>query len=328
MALPRTVNDLRRWNNDNALYRWRWPLLIVLGVVVVAVLAARDIDLPELWVFPLAGWIDDRVDWLTVNAYDVIQPIKQAVLWILVRMERGLLAVPQWVIIAPVVALAWRKVSWKMALLTLGGLLFLGDYVGVGLWAEAMSTVAIVGTATLLSIAVGIPVGILMSKSDATESSVRPILDFLQTMPSFVYLVPAVLLLGLGKVPAVLAVVIYAIAPCIRLTNLGIRLVAPELVEAARSFGTSPWQLLLKVQLPLARPTIMAGINQTIMMALAMAVVASMIGAKGLGAEVLNGIARLEVGRGFNGGMGIVILAILIDRLSQAFAKDPTQRGS
>jgi glycine betaine/proline transport system permease protein len=161
------------------------------------------------------------------------------------------------------------------------------------------------------------------------EGMIRPVLDLMQTMPSFVYLIPAIYFLGIGLVPAVMATMIYAVPPAIRLTNLGIRLVSPELIEAARAFGTTPMQLLLKIQLPLARPTIMAGVNQTIMMALAMVVVAALVGAGGLGAEVYAGIQQLEFGRGLNGGLAIVVLAVILDRVTQGMAKDPRmQRDS
>ena len=184
-----------------------------------------------------------------------------------------------------------------------------------------MQTLAITFTATLIAIAIGLPIGIFGAKSDKMDAISRPVLDAMQTMPSFVYLVPAIMLFGLGKTPAVMATVIYAIPPLIRLTNLGIRQVDKEVVEAAIAFGSTSRQLLTKVQLPMAKPTIMAGVNQCIMMALAMVVICSMIGAKGLGIEVMNGIARLEVGRGFLGGLGIVMMAIMIDRITQSVGK-------
>jgi glycine betaine/proline transport system permease protein len=198
------------------------------------------------------------------------------------------------------------------------GLLFIGL---VGLWEHTMTTLAIIVTAVFVSILIGIPLGITAAKNDRFEQTIRPILDGMQTMPSFVYLIPAVFFFGLGKVPAVVATFIYAVPPSIRLTNLGIRQVAAETVEAGKAFGCTGAQLLLKIQLPLARPSIMAGINQTIMMALAMVVIASMIGASGLGLEVLRGIERLDVGRGFLAGFAIVIVAIIIDRISQAFGR-------
>ena len=172
-----------------------------------------------------------------------------------------------------------------------------------------------------MSVLVGIPLGILAATNDRFEAMLKPILDGMQTMPSFVYLIPAVFFFGLGKVPAVVATFIYAVPPCIRLTNLGIRQVSKEIVEAGKAFGCNALQLLFKIQLPLARPTIMAGVNQTVMMALAMVVIASMIGASGLGLEVLRGIQRLDVGRGFLAGISIVIVAIIIDRVSQSLGK-------
>jgi glycine betaine/proline transport system permease protein len=195
----------------------------------------------------------------------------------------------------------------------------------LGLFDLAMQTLAIVLVATVIAVGMGLPLGILGAKSDRFNAAIRPVLDAMQTMPSFVYLVPAIMLFGIGKTPAVMAVVIYAIPPVIRLTNLGIRQVDPEVVEAARAFGSTSRQVLIKVQLPMALPTVMAGVNQTIMMALAMVVIAAMIGARGLGVEVLNGIARLEVGRGFLGGLGIVIMAIIIDRITQGFVKSSRQ---
>ncbi|MFQ5922488.1 MAG: ABC transporter permease [Anaerolineales bacterium] len=202
--------------------------------------------------------------------------------------------------------------------LAIGGMIYIG---ALALWLPAMRTLAVVGIATLISVGIAIPIGILMAKSDWVQAVVRPTLDAAQTMPSFVYLVPALMLFGLGKVPAVIATVIYAVPPGIRLTNLGIRLVAKELLEAAEAFGTTPRQMLLKVQLPVALPTIMAGVNQVIMASLAMVVIASLVGAAGLGVEVLHGIARLRPGQGFNGGIGIVVLAVIIDRVTQNLGK-------
>jgi len=189
-----------------------------------------------------------------------------------------------------------------------------------GYWDMAMMTLAIVTSAVLISLVAGIPTGILMAWSDWVESLVRPVLDAMQTMPSFVYLIPALMLFGLGKVPAVFATIVYAVPPVIRLTNVGIRQVPRSVVEAAEAFGSNRWQILFNVQLPLARPAIMVGINQTTMMALAMVVVTSMIGARTLGLEVLLAINRIEIGRGFEAGLSIVILAIIIDRITHALA--------
>ena len=230
---------------------------------------------------------------------------------------------PMWLFITVSALAAWRVSGYRIAITTIIGLLFIGVF---ELWPEAMLTMTVVSTATFLSIATAIPVGITMAKSDRMEGMIRPVLDLMQTMPSFVYLIPAIYFLGIGLVPAVMATMVYAVPPAIRLTNLGIRLVSPELIEAARAFGTTPMQLLLKIQLPLARPTIMAGVNQTIMMALAMVVVAALVGAGGLGAEVYAGIQQLEFGRGLNGGLAIVVLAVILDRVTQGLAKDPRMR--
>ena len=330
MDIPRSIDTLRKSGGREVLRQLGRPL----AFAVVAVAAVAGLVLifdPSTLSVPLDKRVDELTDWVTVAWHPLFHAISTGVLWVLVRLERFLIGLPTleirdweigYAIIAPVAFVAWRTVGWKLAAIAIGGLLFIGN---VGLWNETMSTVAVVGTATVIAVGFAVPMGILMARSDRVEVLMRPILDGMQTMPSFVYLVPAIMLFGLGKVPAVFATVIYAVPPAMRLTNLGIRLVDPERIEAAKAFGTTSWQLLLKVQLPLARPTIMAGVNQTIMMALAMVVLASMVGGKGLGAEILNGIARLEVGRGFQAGLAIVILAMVIDRISQAFAK--SQRG-
>jgi glycine betaine/proline transport system permease protein len=276
-------------------------------------------EFPELFVFPLDKWIDQAIDWLTITGDPVFTVIRDILLKPMLWMEDLLLWMPWFVVILIFALLAWRLIGWKLAVGVVIGLLFIGV---LGLWDMAMQTLAIVIIATLLSILIGIPIGVLMSQFSTMRNIVMPILDLMQTMPSFVYLIPALMFFGLGKVPALIAVFIYSVPPVVRLTNLGVRHVDASVVEAAKAFGSTRGQMLLKVQLPLARPTIMAGVNQTIMMALAMVVIASMIGAKGLGSEVLNGIARLEVGRGFNGGISIVILAVIIDRITQGLARE------
>ena len=275
-------------------------------------------DFPELFSFPLGEWINIAVAWLTITLAPVFNVITVAIRTPLVYIERALWWLPWWVLILIFTAVSWRVAKRWVALLTLVGFLFIGV---AGLWNDTMTTIAIIVTSVFVSVLIGIPLGILAAKNDRFQSLIRPILDGMQTMPSFVYLIPAVFFFGLGKVPAVVATFIYAVPPCIRLTNLGIRQVAAETVEAGRAFGCTGVQLLLKIQLPLARPSIMAGVNQTIMMALAMVVIASMIGAAGLGLEVLRGIERLDVGRGFMAGFAIVIVAVIIDRISQAFGK-------
>ena len=279
------------------------------------------IDFPETWEFGriISRAMDSGLDWIIINFDPFFDAITIFVLrGILLPLEKFLLWIPWWAVIGVVVLIAFKINGRKIAFGTALGMMLLG---GIGLWDLAMSTLAIVLASTLLAIGLGMPLGILAAKNDRFDGVMRPILDGMQTMPSFVYLIPALMLLGLGKVPAVMATVIYSIPPIIRLTNLGIRQVDPEVIEAARAFGSTGKQILLKVQIPMAKPTIMAGVNQTIMMALAMVVIASMIGAKTIGTEVLNGIARLEVGRGFIGGVGIVIMAIIIDRISQGLAK-------
>jgi len=206
---------------------------------------------------------------------------------------------------------------WWAGLLMAGLMVLIG---GFGYWDLSMMTLSIIVASVVISLAIGIPTGIVMARSNVVESGLKPILDGMQTMPSFVYLIPALMLFGLGKVPAVFATIIYAVPPVIRLTNVGIRQVPHSVVEAAQAFGSSSRQILFEVQLPLAIPSIMVGINQTTMMALAMVVVASMIGARGLGMEVLLAINRIQIGRGFEAGLCIVLLAIIIDRITHALA--------
>ena len=284
-------------------------------------------DFPETLVIgrSISKWIDRVVDWVVVNWDPFFSAINIGVLRILVPFQEFLQWLPWWFVIIMVGLLAWRMVSVKFGIVAAGLLLVVSF---LGLLDLAMITLAIVLTAALLCVVLGLPVGLAAAKNNRFDSILRPVLDSMQTMPSFVYLIPAVMLFGLGKTPAVMATMIYALPPIIRLTNLGIRQVDPSVVEAGRASGTTSWQLLRKIQIPLAMPTILAGLNQTIMMALAMVVIASMIGARGLGIEVLNGINRLEVGRGFLGGISIVFLAVILDRISQGFASRKSQTRS
>ncbi len=248
-----------------------------------------------------------------------IEAFFDPLLTFLVWFEKLLLATPWWLmigVIALITHLAAR--SWRLTIGVIIALFLIGLF---GMWEDTMSTLSIITVSTLLSIGIGIPIGILMARSDRTQSIVTPALDVMQTMPAFVYLIPVVMLLGIGKIPGLIAVIIYAIPPVIRLTNLGIRLVDREVLEAAVSYGVSPWQKLWHVQLPLAMPNIMAGINQTIMMALAMVVIASMIGVAGLGQPVLRSITNQYFALGLFNGLAIVVLAIIFDRVSQAYAK-------
>jgi len=231
----------------------------------------------------------------------------------------GFLGMPWFLLIANVVLLGLRFLDRWLHAVGMGVLVLLIGLLGY--WDLAMRTLALVFSSVIFSLLIGIPTGILMARSNRYQAVMRPLLDGMQTMPSFVYLIPALMFFGLGKVPALIATIIYAVPPVIRLTNVGIREVDKEAVEAARAFGATRNQVMLDVQLPLAKPTIMVGINQTTMMALAMVVIGSMIGARGLGMEVLLAINRVEVGRGFEAGIGIVLMAIVIDRLTHALSK-------
>lgn len=275
-------------------------------------------EFPEKLYIPVEKWIDVVMDWVLVNTVVFFDVIGGALLKTLVIMDKVLLSIPWPVFLIIVGVLAWRTMGKWWHGVIMAGLLFL---VGIlGFWDHAMTTLAIVFASVVVSLIVGFPLGILMARSNRFQTFFRPVLDGMQTMPSFVYLIPAMMLFGLGKVPAVFATVIYAVPPIIRLTDVGIRGVPESVVEAAKSFGASDRQLLFDVQLPLAFPSIMVGVNQTTMMALAMVVIASMIGARGLGLEVLKAINRIEIGHGFTAGISIVFLAIVIDRITNAFA--------
>ncbi|MCG7505404.1 ABC transporter permease [Mesorhizobium retamae] len=263
--------------------------------------------------------IDRSADWVVTNWGATIEAAFSPLLRGLVLLEQGLLWLPWYVLIGAVCGISFLITRNVKLPLGVGILLFLIG--AVGFWDDCVRTIALMLAATLVSLAIGIPFGIAMSLSLTVRTIMRPLLDIMQTMPSFVYLIPAVMLLGPGKVPALLATVIYAVAPVMRLTDLGIRQVDPDVVEAVTSFGAGDWQKLIHAQLPLALPTIMAGINQTMMMALSMVVIASMIGAGGLGYQVLQGIGRLEVSRGLLAGLSIVALAIVFDRIAQAYGR-------
>lgn len=250
---------------------------------------------------------------------DIIDVIKQPLQWFLNTLENFFVETPWIIILLLMIAVIWF-VSRNIKI-TLGAAVSMLLIGGVGLWEDTMVTLSMVTVCTLISILLGIPVGILMARSDRVQGIVNPILDVMQTMPSFVYLIPVVMIFGIGKVPGLIAVVIYAVPPMIRLTNLGIRLVDREVLEAADAFGSSNRQKLFNVQIPLALPTIMAGINQTIMMSLAMVVVASMIGVGGLGKNVLQAIANQFFTVGFLNGFALVAIAIIFDRASQAYGR-------
>ncbi|MFO7785818.1 MAG: ABC transporter permease [Thermodesulfobacteriota bacterium] len=272
----------------------------------------KDIDIP------LDVWVDGIMEWVLATFGGFFDLLGTGILYLLLHTESFFLWLPWPILVFGVGILAWRVMGSWLAGLGMAGMLF---FVGaLGLWDLGMMTLALVVASVIVSLAIGLPLGIAMASSDTFQAIIKPILDGMQTMPSFVYLIPALMLFGLGKVPALFATIIYAVPPVIRLTNVGIREVSANVIEAAHAFGSSYWQILFKIQMPLARPTILVGINQTTMMALAMVVIASMIGAKGLGLEVLLAINRIEVGRGFEAGLCIVFMAIIIDRITFSMA--------
>lgn len=268
---------------------------------------------------PLRRSIDESLNWVVRNWGDAFEAFARPLLMLLNAIEGLLVATPWWIIVAILTGIAWLATrKWQLPTVVFIGLMFLGV---MELWRDSMATMALMIAATLTAIVIGLPVGVLMSRSFSFRRFMTPILDLMQTLPSFVYLIPTVMIFGPGKIPALIATIVYASPPLIRLTDLGIRMVDPAVMEASRAFGANPRQRLFNVQIPLALPTILAGINQTTMMALAMVVIASMIGAGGLGYQVLQGIGRLEVSRGLFAGLGIVVLAIVFDRITQAYGQ-------
>jgi glycine betaine/proline transport system permease protein len=266
-------------------------------------------------VIPLDDWITFLVDWLVEGYRWFFQGIKWPVEVTLSGFENALLAVHPLFIILLLGVVAWRVSGFKLAGFTVATLVFIGL---LGMWADTMITLAMVFSSVVFCTIVGIPLGILAGRSDRFNALLRPCLDAMQTTPAFVYLVPIVMLFSIGNVAGVLATIVFALPPLIRLTSLGIRQVHPELVEAALAFGATGSQVLLKVQIPLALPTIMAGLNQTIMMALSMVVIAALIGAGGLGAPVVLGLNTLDIGLATTGGLAIVLMAIILDRITQS----------
>jgi len=270
----------------------------------------------------VGGFFEFIINWLTEHLGPFFDAITVGVGATLTAFENMLKLPPPIVMILILAGLAWYVASRGVAIFTFLGMLLIYS---MELWSETMDTLALIFTAVIIALIIGVPVGIWASKNDMVEKIVRPILDFMQTMPAFVYLIPAVLFFQLGKVPGVIATLIFSMPPCVRLTNLGIRQVPGEVKEAAEAFGSNSKQMLYKVELPVAMPTILAGINQTIMLALSMVVIASLIGAGGLGDPVLKGITQLKIGLGFEGGIAIVILAMFLDRVTQALGVSSQQ---
>jgi len=273
---------------------------------------------------PLRDWVDAFEDWLNGHAGAVFDVMKIAIGSIVDGFEWTFELVPAPIMILLLTAIAYALGRFRLALFTLIGFLLIWN---LGLWEPTMQTLALVLTSALISIVFGIPIGIWCAQNDRVQGTVTPVLDFMQTMPAFVYLIPAVSFFSLGAVPGVIASVIFAIPPTIRLTNLGIRQVPADLVEAADAFGSTKSQKLFKLQLPLAVPTMMAGVNQTIMLSLSMVVIASMIGAQGVGSKVLQAITQLKTGVGFEAGLAVVILAIVLDRFTQSMIRSNQRRG-
>lgn len=276
-------------------------------------------------VIPLEAWVETALDFVVDNFRPVFQAIRWPIDGVLSTLEAALLGIPALIMVALIGLLAWQAAGPRLGIGAALSFVFVGL---IGAWDEAMITLALVFTSVFFCILIGLPTGIWLARNDRAAAVTRPVLDAMQTTPAFVYLVPIVMLFGIGNVPGVVVTIIFALPPLIRLTNLGIRQVPTDLIEAAKSFGASQGQLLRKVQLPVAMPTIMAGVNQTLMLALSMVVIASMIAVGGLGQMVLRGIGRLDMGLATVGGLGIVILAIIIDRMTQAMGVSKRDRGN
>ncbi|WP_317202043.1 glycine betaine/L-proline ABC transporter permease ProW [Janthinobacterium sp.] len=277
-------------------------------------------QIQQLWdgTLPLESWINDGLGWVVLHCRPFFQAVRAPIDSTLGGVNGLLQSMPALAVIAVIGLLAWQFASRALAVGTVLALLLI---VMLGIWPEAMVTLSLVLTSLTFCLAVGLPLGVFLASSERAQRWTRPLLDAMQTTPAFVYLVPVVMLFGIGDAPGVIVTIIFALPPLVRLTNLGIRQVRPDLVEAARAYGASPWQLLTKVQFPLAMPSIMAGINQALMLSLSMVVIASMIAVGGLGQMVLRGIGRLDMGLATVGGLGIVLLAITLDRITQAMGK-------
>lgn len=279
--------------------------------------AVSGFQIQQLWdgSLPVESWINQALDWVVLHFRPFFQTLRVPIDSTLSSVEGLLQGIPALAMIAIVGLLAWQFAGRAIALGAVVSLLLVAM---LGIWPEAMVTLSLVLTSLAFCLVVGLPAGVLLASSDRAQRLTRPLLDAMQTTPAFVYLVPVVMLFGIGNVPGVIVTIIFALPPLIRLTNLGIRQVRPDLIEAARAYGASPMQLLVKVQFPLAMPSIMAGVNQTLMLSLSMVVIASMIAVGGLGQMVLRGIGRLDMGLATVGGLGIVLLAVTLDRITQS----------
>lgn len=273
-------------------------------------------------VLPLGDWVNAGVQLLLEHGSAVFDGIGVVVEQFAKWVEMAFLGIPFWLTMLLAIGVSVRRIGWQFGAFVTVALTVI---VMTGFWQQTMVTLALTLSSTFISLIFGIPLGILCSRAPRVNAVVRPMLDFMQTMPAFVYLIPAAMLFGLGRVPGIFATVIFAMPPVVRLTSLGIRQVSAEQVEAGNAFGCTSTQLLFKVQLPIALPTIMAGINQTIMMALSMVIIASMVGAGGLGNDVLASIQRLDIGLGFESGLAVVLLAIILDRITESFGASQEQ---
>ena len=314
-------------------YQWAIGIAVIVIVLIVSLLvwgpgmefpskvdqlqddgSSKAVEISRL----ISAHVKTGTTWLVRNWGGLFDGIDLFVTYTMVWLEDGFKWIPWPAAFLAIAGVAWVVAGWRLACFAIASLVFIGI---MNRWDSAVETIAIIVFSVALSVMIALPLGIMGGRSDRVDSLIRPILDGMQTMPSYVYLVPGILFFGLGYTPAVIATVIYAVPPAIRLTNLGIRQVSPETVEAARSFGASPLQLLAKVQMPMALPTIMAGINQTTMLALSMVVIASLVGASGLGEDVFRALQRQDPGNSVIAGMSIVLIAIVIDRLTQSVAR-------
>ena len=298
-----------------------------LGAATDAVPATPDgFSLTQLWdgSLPVESWINQGLAWAVEHFRPFFQTVRGPIDATLSGVEGLLQSVPTLAMVALLGLLAWQFAGRAVAMGAVVSLLLVAM---LGIWPEAMVTLSLVLTSLAFCLVLGLPLGILLAASDRANRFARPLLDAMQTTPAFVYLVPVVMLFGIGNVPGVIVTIVFALPPLVRLTTLGIRQVRPDLVEAARAYGASPWQLLTKVQLPLALPSIMAGINQALMLSLSMVVIASMIAVGGLGQMVLRGIGRLDMGLATVGGLGIVLVAITLDRITQAMGQPSRENG-
>lgn len=274
---------------------------------------------------PLGDWVEVGLDWLTTTLDGFFLLVRTVLVGAYDGLEWLLQAPPYWAIIVVFAAIAWWASGWKLGVGTAAGFLVI---VGVNQWENAMNSLALVVIATVVAVVISIPLGIWAASSNRASAIIKPILDFMQTMPAMVYLIPALVMFRVGVVPGIVATIIFSMAPGVRFTELGIRGVDKEVVEAGHAFGSSPSKILRQIQLPLARPTIMAGVNQVIMLSLSMVVIAGMVGAGGLGGDVVASLSRIDAGLGFEAGIAVVILAIFLDRVTASFGTNATKKRS